>query len=216
MLGKKKNEVYSNILSSFRTDLFTVCYLLVSLLVSFGVVWLLVCRFMKKPVEQEINQRAARMKKVLGICFDQFFSTKSNLHASLAIFILFIYWHFWFVSLFFSMSIKTNKVVVDDSSLIKNLDDVMQTRRVHCFVEGETEALLSSFSPPGTVMRKIYNQKSNIDDAGLAGFRDKNGKCVVKLTTDTVPLIDDRIFFSFFERSGRSARILNRHVPILL
>ena len=84
----------------------------------------------------------------------------------------------------------------------------MKTKRVHCFVEGESEWLLSQFSPPETKMGKIYNLKSDVVDEELAQFRSSNGKCIVKLTVDTLATVNERMFFSFLKRSGIVLQIL--------
>lgn len=210
-------------MSSFRTDIWTPLCLWFAFLFSFGLVWLLVGHYLKKAIEARENSREnvredrrkdGRMKQ-LRICLDQFTIIRSGrirsirYYAALAVFVLFFYWHFWFVSLFFTNSIKVNKVVVDDSLLIKNFDDVMRTDRVHCFIDGETELLLSQFSPPETVMGKIYSEKSDVVGNELAMFRGKHSKCILKMQLDNMVNINEKMFFTFLERTGISSNLEN-------
>lgn len=260
-LGTKKNEVFNNIFSSLRTDIWTPLYLWFAFAFAFGVVWLLVSHYLKEAIEVIENRRegaregtredtkedarehagkdaregagedigkdnrkdhkevdgkeikkirkSRRMRKFrMCMCMDQFTIIRTNrirsirTYAALAIFVLFFYWHYWFVGLFFTNSIKVNKVVVDDSVLIKNFDDVMRTDRLHCFIGEETELLLSQFSPPETVMGRIYHEKSNIVDDEFAMFRNKHGKCLLKMRMEDVVKISDKMFFALLGRSG--------------
>lgn len=56
----------------------------------------------------------------------------------------------------------SDQVVVDGSELIKNEEDIMSTRLVHCWLESETELNLALQSPRSSLLSRIYHEKSKL------------------------------------------------------
>lgn len=58
---------------------------------------------------------------------------------SVGIFIMFFDLFLWLFMVFVLNTTKTNKVVIDTSEIIKDTDDAMNTERVCCLLEDDTE-----------------------------------------------------------------------------
>ena len=77
---------------------------------------------------------------------------------------LFLILFFWYTRLFLTNNIKTNKVVVDTSDLIKNSVDLMKTKKIVCFLNKESEMNLALRLPSSTTLSKLFYEKTYFKD----------------------------------------------------
>ena len=82
-------------------------------------------------------------------------------------------------------NIRTNKLVVDSSGVIKDKVDIFTTNRTACYVEGDIEHTLALTSPNDSLLTRIYNEKNKLTKP-IKGLRNKRIKdrCIIEKTLD--------------------------------
>ena len=83
---------------------------------------------------------------------------------SIKMILLFLILFFWYTQLFLTNNIKTNKVVVDTSDLIKNSVDLMKTKKIVCFLNKDSEMNLALRLPNSTILSRLFYEKTYFKD----------------------------------------------------
>ena len=73
---------------------------------------------------------------------------------------LFLGLFFWFTLIFLTNNIKTNKVVVDTSVLMKSASDLFKADSPACFYMKDTEMNLAINSPKNTILSRLFYEKT--------------------------------------------------------
>ena len=114
------------------TSLFLSSYL-------FSVIFIFILKYMKRVIDKKtIAKPKCALKQIVSSCLnitDQVYNTSS----SMSVFILILELYLWLFMLMVANTIKTDKVVIDTSKIIKNVDDALSTERTLCLIEGDTE-----------------------------------------------------------------------------
>lgn len=119
---KNMNLDYFDLTANFQFGL----PILASYFLSFlGII--LTCLFIIK-MKNKLASNPITNREILTIFQKDFFTKKYSLSA-MGIFILFFHLFFWYTQLFMTNNIKTNKVVVDTSDLVKSKEDILNSKR---------------------------------------------------------------------------------------
>ena len=133
---KEKNEEFNlmqNLNFGFQiTALFLLVYL-------FSAGFIFILKYMKKVVTENIITKPKwSFKQVVLSCLnitDQVY----NISPSMSVFILMLELFLWLFMLMVCNTTKTNKVVIDTSHIIQNVEDALKTPKTFCLVEDDTE-----------------------------------------------------------------------------
>lgn len=133
----KNTEVFNNILDSLTFNLWLLLLAMLSGLVVYITVKVpKMQKLLKLMKTRQRLEGATRPTVRFKVLLRKFFELKWSFAYSLSalgIFLLFFDLHFFFIKLFFTNNIKTNKVVYDTSNIIKNAEDALSTSKVISF-----------------------------------------------------------------------------------
>lgn len=133
----KNTEVFNNILDSLTFNLWLLLLAMLSGLVVYITVKVpKMQKLLKLMKTRQRLEGATRPTVRFKVLLRKFFELKWSFSYSLSalgIFLLFFDLHFFFIKLFFTNNIKTNKVVYDTSNIIKNAEDALSTSKVISF-----------------------------------------------------------------------------------
>ena len=111
--------------------------------------------------------------------------------------LLFLTLYFWYTQLFLTNNIKTNKVVVDTSDLIKNSVDLMKTKKIVCFLNKDSEMNFALRLPKNTILSRIFYEKTYFrDDQMNEKLYLRKDRCLIDLDPKLVEFAknDDNLF----------------------
>ena len=129
VVGDRKDVTFFNLLNNFKVgfDFLAIYFVLFILVLLFAFLL------------DELRRRS-RFKCRKRIKFTRRFAMAVSSFgvkrlSAFGIFALFVHLFLWLTELFLTNNIKTNKVVVDTSFLIKNEQEIFSSRRVVCFLD---------------------------------------------------------------------------------
>lgn len=99
----------------------------------------------------------------------------------------------WASIVLLTSNIRTNKLVVDSSGVIKNTADIFTTNRTACYLENDIEHTLALTSPNNSLLTRIYHEKTKLTKP-MAGLRNKRIKdrCIIEKSIDNADFhVDD-------------------------
>lgn len=135
-----------------------------------------------------------RRKSLISKCvilFEHLFGTS---FLPINIMLLFLSLFFWFTQLFLTNNIKTNKVVIDTFDLIKNTRELLNTKKVVCFLNRDTEMNLAINSPKNTILSKLFHEKTRLrDDQVKEKLFLNNQHCLMKLDVKMAEMLKSDI-----------------------
>ena len=105
------------------------------------------------------GQRIVRLSKRFALVLNSF---KKKKLSAIGLFVLFVQLFCFNTQLFLTNNIKTNKVVVDTTHLIRNERDIFNSRKVACLLQdGQVYNLILS-SPTKNILTKIFHEKTQL------------------------------------------------------
>lgn len=116
------------------------------------------------------------------------------------IFLLFVNLFLWFTRICLSNNIKTNKVIVDASQLVKNWHDLTSTPKVACMLENDQLHNMALDSPEKTRLHRMY-EKTQLR-ADMARERESlgNDRCLITRQPAMLSLFSSDNIFVLGER----------------
>lgn len=86
------------------------------------------------------------------------------------------------------------QVVIDTSDLVQSREDLMKTKKVACFIEEEGEFKIAQTAPKGSIMNRIYEEKSLLGE-GMSEERKliKGNRCVLKKDSTMLGLMESDV-----------------------
>ena len=103
---------------------------------------------------------------------------------------LFLGLFFWFTLIFLTNNIKTNKVVVDTSELMKSVSDLFKANRPVCFLLKDTEMNLALNSPKNTILSRLFYEKTWLREDQVNEMAVLNSKrCLAPMDPKLVELL---------------------------
>lgn len=140
---------------------------------------------------ENLNNYSSLSKNVQLI----FISFEVKKFSTITIFILFVHLFFWFTQLFLTNNIKTNKVVIDTSKLIKTEEEIFKSDKVACFIDGEQEMNIAKSPNANNLLSKIYNKKTYLRSDMVKERKMLNkDRCLIKKDTSMFDLFQSDIF----------------------
>ena len=104
----------------------------------FSVIFIFLLKYMKKIITENIISKPKwSLKQIVSRCLnitDQVY----NISPSMSVFILMLELYLWLFMLMVCNTTKTNKVVIDTSNIIRNVDDALKTPKTFCLLEDDT------------------------------------------------------------------------------
>ena len=214
----RKNVRFFDLAENFRFEFDLVLSYFATLFVV-----LLLALFISR-LTLKINIRHFKMENIyskLSLCWKHLF--RSNIWP-IKIALLFLTLFFWYTQLFLANNIKTNKVVVDTSDLIKNNIDLLKTRKIVCFFYKDTEMNLALRLSKSSILSKLFYEKTYFrDDQVKEKSIAQKDRCLLELDIKLVELIktDNLLVLSEAECKSRyflesiSPRFLKLYFPSL-
>ena len=153
-IHQDRDEVsFFNLLDNFNFGLnLSVIYLL-------SLIAILVISFFINLTSHRIRfgrRRTGKISKEIVSTLGSF--RRNRLPAAMDIFILFVNLFFWLSQLFLTNNVKTNKVVVDTSHLIKTAEDISETTKVACIFKNGLLYKRISSSPTKSILGTIFEK----------------------------------------------------------
>ena len=179
LVNENKNDVdYFDMVENLKFGFDLILSYFATLFVS-----LLLCLVISR-LTLKINMRHFKREDIyskLSILSKHLF--RSNLWP-LRMVLLFFTLFFWYTQLFLTNNIKTNKVVVDTSDLIKNSMDLMKTKKIVCFLNRESEMNLAIRLPKSTILSRLFYEKTYFrDDQVNEKLYIGKDRCILELNT---------------------------------
>ena len=108
-------------------------------------------------------------------------------------FMLLFGFQLWVSIMLLNNNIRTNKLVVDSSGVIKDKEDIFKTNRTACYLENDIEHSLALASPNDSLLTRIYHEKTKLTKP-MPGLRNKRIKdrCIIEKSIDNADFhVDD-------------------------
>ena len=153
---EKKNLAFFNLLNNFNIGItLSSLYLL-------SFIGILVCSFLLNRLAYRVQfgrrrrKRAFEISKRIALLLGKF---RKERFTAVGLFVAAIHLFLWWTILFLTNNIKTNKVVVDTSQLVKNADDILSSPKIVCMLEHEPlmTMILSSHNKQ-SVLWRVYEK----------------------------------------------------------
>ena len=92
-------------------------------------------------------------------------------------------------------SIQTNKVIVDNSILIKSGEEALRSEKILCLLEGNTEQSIATESPKENIFRRIYEERGPMIRPIRNLRNKKQGKyCILEKILDNIEMDPKGLF----------------------
>ena len=104
----------------------------------FSILFIFFLNRMKRYIDKVLTNPKFSLKRVV-FSFLNVTDQVYNISPSISIFILMVDLYLWLIMLMVCNTIKTDKVVIDTSSIILNVEDALRTPRTFCLIEDDTE-----------------------------------------------------------------------------
>lgn len=114
----------------------------------------------------------------------------SNKSLPLKIILFFLLLFQWFCVTILMSNIKTKSIIVDTSYLIKNLDDLLNTKKPVCVFQKSMEMNMALKSSKGSLLNKLLNEKSKFRvDQKAEKLLLNNNRCLLPHDTNFVKIM---------------------------
>lgn len=121
----------------------------------------------------------------------------NSILSSFGLFLIFCQLFIWHCQLFVTNNIKTNKVVIDTSDIIKDKQDLFSSKRVNCFMDEETETNMALTAPKGSILSKLYDEKTILSERMVKEKSIlKNDRCLFKRDSSIVSLLNSYLYLT--------------------
>ena len=143
---------FYNLLDNFNVGFtLTATYL-------FSIFTILVLALLLNELTHWIQTGAIRTNKISKRIASVVGSFRTKQLSALGLFLLFVHLFLWIIQLFLTNNIKTNKVVVNTDDLIKDKNDVLNTRKLACILKDDQLHSMIVSSPTKNILGRIYEK----------------------------------------------------------
>lgn len=108
-----------------------------------------------------------------------------------------------------------SQVVIDTSKLIRSKEDILNTDKVSCFIENESEIKIAQTASKGSIMNRIYKEKIHLrEDMIKERNLIKKDHCVIEKDSSMFGLVGSDLLIIGSESFCESNKFCTKNFKI--